>query len=104
MKMVSWRSIGGPGGRDATPQTKKMFFMVSTDIDAFRRFVFESRFLDTYSVDPAVVETLKTDDRALLALGFDWMKNVLFNEPTMAMKEDVLRAAIARNRDELGGV
>ena len=104
MKMVSWRSIGGPGGRDATPQAKKMFFMVSTDVDAFRRFVFESRFLDTYAVDPAAVEALKTDDRALLTLGFDWMKNVLFNEPTIAFKEDVLRAAIARNRDELGGV
>jgi hypothetical protein len=28
-------------------------------------------------------------------LGFDWLKNVLFNEQTINMKEDVLQAAIA---------
>jgi hypothetical protein len=38
----------------------------------------------------------------LLALGFDWMKNVMFNEPTLTMKPDVLQAAIARSRDDLG--
>jgi len=28
-----------------------MFFMVSTDVDAFRQFVFETKFLDTYAID-----------------------------------------------------
>jgi hypothetical protein len=79
-----------------------MFFMVSTDVEAFRRFVFETRFLDTYAIDPELVEILETDDIALLQLGFDWLKNVLFNEQTITMKEDVLQAAIARGRAEMG--
>ncbi len=102
MKMTSWRSVGGPNAKEVSPQAKKMFFMVSTDAGAFRRFVFETRFLETYAIDPEVVEILKTDDIAVLQLGFDWLKNVLFNEQTINMKEDVLQAAIARGRAEMG--
>ena len=103
MKMSSWKVIGGPWGKEPSQRTKKMFFMVSTDVEQFRRFVFETRFLATYSIDPETVEALKTDDVALLGLGFDWMKNVLFNEPTINMREDVLKGAIARARSELSG-
>ena len=102
MKMVSWRSVGGPNAKAVSPQAKKMFFMVSTDAGAFRRFVFETKFLDTYAIDPETVETLKTSDVALLQLGFDWLKNVLFNEQTINLKEDVLQAAIARARSDMG--
>lgn len=102
MKMVSWRSVGGPSGQEVSAQAKKMFFMVSTDVHAFRRFVFETRFLDTYVIEPDTVERLKTDDIALLRLGFDWLKNVLFNEPTINMQEHVLQGAIARARTDMG--
>jgi len=102
MKMVSWRSVGGPNAKQVSQQAKRMFFMVSTDVDAFRRFVFETRFLDTYAIDPGTIEILKSDDIALLQLGFDWLKNVFFNEQTILMKEDVLKASIARYRSQLG--
>lgn len=102
MKMISWKSVGGPLGKGVNRQTKKMFFMVSTDVDAFRRFVMESKFLTTYSVDPEMVERLKTDDEILLCLGFDWLKNLLFNEPTIMMKKDVIQGAIAKARTEFG--
>ena len=102
MKMTSWRSVGGPNAKKISTQAKKMFFLVSTDVGAFRRFVFETKFLDTYAIDEAVIEELKTNDIALLQLGFDWLKNVLFNEKTINMKEDVLQAAIARGRSDMG--
>jgi len=104
MKMASWKTIGGPQGRDLSEQTKRMFFMVSTDVDEFRRFVFGSKFLDTYYVEDATVALLQTDDEALLQLGFDWLKNVMFNEPTISLRKNVLQAAIARTRGELGAV
>ena len=31
---------------------QQMFYMASYDIDSFRRFVFESRFLDLLEIDP----------------------------------------------------
>ena len=103
MKMTSWRSLGGPQGKEVAAATKQMFYMVSTDIDALRNFVFDTRFLEIYAVEADAVEQLKESDEALLTLGFDWMKNVLFNEPTIGMKEDVLQAAVARTRAEMGG-
>ncbi len=103
MKLASWKTVGGPHGKDVSTQTKKMFYMVSTDVDAFRRFVFETRFLDTYLIDDEVAKLLKIDDEALLQLGFDWLKNVMFNEPTISLREDVLQRAIAAVREEVGG-
>lgn len=101
MKMASWASIGGPGGKKPTPQTQKMFFMATTDVDAFRSFVFGSSFLDKYAVPPEVAEECRTSDEALLELGYAWLKAVLFNEPTLSLREDVLKDAIARARREL---
>ena len=103
MKMASWKTLGGPWGKEADARTKKMFFLATTDADAFRRFVFETKFLETYAIEPEAIEVLRTDDAALLQLGFDWMKNVLFNEPTINMKENVLHGAIARARNDISG-
>ncbi len=102
MKMASWRTLGGPRGRDLKPETKRMFFLVSTDVDGFRSFVLGTRFLDLYDVPPERVTLVEESDEALLQLGFDWLKNVIFNEPTLVMKEAVLKEAIARARSDLG--
>jgi len=104
MKMASWKTLGGPNGKDLTPQVKQMFFMVSTDVDGFRKFVLETKFLDTYEIDAEAVEIIKTDDEALLQLGWDWMKNVMFNEPTISLKELVLRDSISKARADMGAI
>ncbi|TAN59239.1 MAG: hypothetical protein EPN26_00250 [Rhodospirillales bacterium] len=102
MKMASWASMGGPMGKAPTQQTQKMFFMATTDVEGFRRFVLNTKFLETYDIAPEAVEDIKSDDEAALQLAFDWLKNILFNEPTIAMKEQVLQQAIAKARTELG--
>jgi len=102
MKMASWKNLGGPNGKDVTPQVKQMFFLVSTDVDGFRQFVFETKLLETYEIDPEATEIVRTDDEALLLLGFDWMKNVMFQEDTLTMKEQVLHSAMADAREKMG--
>lgn len=102
MKLTSWRSIGGPWGKEPDERVKRMFWMASTDIDAFRKFVFNSTFLDKYAIEPAMRETLATDDEALSRLAFEWLRNVVFNEPTIGLQEDVLKDAIARAQRDLG--
>lgn len=102
MKAASWASTGGPYGKEISAKTQGMFYMVSTDIDAFRRFVLETRFLDIYQIDAETVEVLKTNDSVLLLLGFDWLKNVIYGEPTISMKESVLQEGIAKTRNEFG--
>jgi len=68
-----------PSSIRLTEKAKALFFMVSYNIDAFRRFVFESAFLKRYPADAKTLETIRTDDTALLRFGMQWLKSVLFN-------------------------
>ena len=102
MKLASWKSLGGPWGKEPDERVRRMFLMVCADPAAFRRFVFESSFLERYAVDAAMHEQLRNDDTALMQLGFDWLRAVLFNEPTLQLREHVLQAAIAKARSETG--
>ncbi len=62
-----------------TEQAKQMFFMVSYNLDKFRRFVTESSFLTRYPVDAETLERIRKSDVELLKFGLGWLKSVLFN-------------------------
>lgn len=79
-------------------KSKQLFFMVCYNIDAFKRFVFESGFLKLYKIDEEVVEKIKTDDIALLNFGFDWLKDVLFNKEEKAYKVDEAEVEERKNK------
>jgi uncharacterized protein len=103
MKLASWKVTGGPWGKEPDERTKKMFAMATTDLDAFRKFVFGSSFLERYAIDEEMHADLATDDEALLRLALDWLRAILFNEPTLPLREHVLQQAIAKARSGLGG-
>jgi Fe-S-cluster containining protein len=79
-------------GHELGPKQMEMFYMVCYNIDKFRRFVFESRFLQTVEVDEALLDKLKTDDIELFKFGINWLKFSLFNEKTMKIKPEVLES------------
>jgi len=70
-----------------TEQSKKMFFMVSYNIDRFKAFVFESSFLDRYDIDEATVRKIKEDEIALLEFGIKWLDGLLFKKDSFKLKE-----------------
>lgn len=72
-----------------TEQAKQMFFMVSYNIDKYRRFVFDSTFLQRIKVDEETREKLKTDDVALLKFGVGWLKSILFNPKDPVTGKDI---------------
>ncbi len=102
MKLASWRPMGGPMGKEPTAQARQMFFMVSTDVERLRKFVFESSFLERYDIPAEAVEIVRGSDEALICLGLDWLKHVLFNEATVELRPLVLQEAIAKARSETG--
>jgi Fe-S-cluster containining protein len=61
-----------------TDQTKKMFFLVSYNIDNFRKFVFNSSFLERYDIDDATLQKIEQDEIELLNFGVRWLKSLLF--------------------------
>lgn len=79
-----------------TPAQMDMYHMACYDLDRFRRFVFESRFLELFEVDEARVEALKTDDDELLDFAMDWLRFSLFHDKTMKIRKSAIEA---RRRD-----
>jgi hypothetical protein len=76
-------------GQHEFPEDKnKMFFLVSTDLDAFRLFVFETSFLQIYDIPDEKIEKLRTDDNELLKFGYEWLKFSLFAEDTLTMRDN----------------
>jgi len=68
---------------------QKMFFLASYDLDTFRRFVLESRFLELFEVEPETVATIKTDDVALMHFAFRYLKYLLLIKEDLKAKEGV---------------
>lgn len=68
------------------PQKIQMFSMASYNLDAFRSFVFKSKFLDLFDVSPELRDRLGADDEALLAFAMDWLKFSLYGMKTMKLR------------------
>jgi len=75
-------------------QAKRMFFMASTDLSHFRRFIFESSFLDTYELDPEVVEKIREDDVELMLFSFDYLANSIFGTQTLKLNEEKVKEKV----------
>lgn len=71
---------------------RQMFYMACYDLDRFRRFVFESKFLEIFDIEKEVVERMKTDDIELLKFGFKWVEFGLIRGDTLRIRKDVLQA------------
>ena len=72
-----------PANVKLTEKAKELFFMVSYNIDQFKRFVFESDFLNRFGVDEKTAEAIKNDEVALLKFGLNWLKGVLFQDKNL---------------------
>ena len=81
---------------------KRMFFMASTDLDTFRKFVFESSFLDTYEVDADTVAKIREDDVELMLFSVRYLANTLFGAAGMSIRADKIKSKIEeiKNRQD----
>ncbi len=77
---------------ELTPEQMEMYFMACYDVDRFRRFVFDSKFLDMFDVDEARVDALRSDDVELLEFAMQWLRFSLFKERTLRVKKEVVEA------------
>ena len=54
--------------------------------DTFRRFVFDSKFLDVFDIDEEEIEKMRTDEIALMKFGFRYLKYLLMMEESLKVK------------------
>ena len=69
-----------PASLKLNEKSRELFFMVCYNLTQFKKFVFESTFLDRYEINPETIEEIKEDDVKLLRFGFSWLKATMFSE------------------------
>jgi uncharacterized protein len=74
------------------PKVQEMCRMALYDLDRFRRFVLESRFLEVFEVEKEVADKIKTEDLELMRLAHRWLEFGLVAGETLKMREDVLKS------------
>ena len=64
-----------------------LFNIASTDMDLFRSFVFESKFLDSYEIEPEIIKEIRDDELSLLKFAQKWLRFTLFGEGDFKFKD-----------------
>lgn len=77
-----------PFAKELDSNKQAQIYTASYDMDRFRRFVFESRFLEVFDIDREEIEKIKTDEIALMKLGFKYIKYLLMLEETLKVKKE----------------
>jgi hypothetical protein len=80
-----------PGVPKLDTNKQPLIYMASYDLDRFRKFVFESGFLNMFDIDDEEAEKIKTDDIALMKFGFKYLKYILMLEETLKIKQEYLK-------------
>jgi Fe-S-cluster containining protein len=89
-----WKEIQlrrNPLIKELDSNKQAQIYTASYDMDRFRRFVFESRFLDVFDIDKEEIEKIRTDEIALMKLGFKYTKYLLMLEETLKVKKEHLK-------------
>ncbi len=79
-------------------KAKQLFYMVTTNMERFRRYVFESRFLDTYIVKESLLKKILEDDVELMQFGFEYLNVAIFGaeSKTIKLREDILQKQVKK--------
>ncbi|MBS3809417.1 MAG: YkgJ family cysteine cluster protein [Desulfobacterales bacterium] len=80
------------------PKIQQMYYMASYDLDRFRRFVFESSFLQRFETDSLEIEKIRTDDTALYQFAMRWLEYGLIGQQALKVRPAVMEA----KKKELG--
>ncbi len=75
-----WQGEGAGGPRQL------LAFMACYNIDRFRQYVIDHNLLDRFRLEKSRRKLIERDDESLLKFGFDWLKLILFDIPTLKPK------------------
>jgi Fe-S-cluster containining protein len=98
-QLILKKKSSGPTIGKPSKKSLQLFFMTCYDVDRFRAFVASESFNDVYDIPAAESEAILADDVALLQFGFRFLRQVLFGETSIGMREASVEARRARVRE-----
>jgi len=87
--MLKKKSAGPSVGAPST-ESLQVLFMATYDLDRFKRFIQSPNFQAVYDLDKTTFEDIQNDDIALLEFGYRFLRQVLFGEKTIDLKNDAV--------------
>jgi Fe-S-cluster containining protein len=81
------------GNVEFSPRSLELFYLASSNLDDFRRFVFESNFLKAYKIEPGVVQEIQEDEIELLKFSLSWLRFTMFGEGDFTVNENARKQA-----------
>lgn len=96
------RSTGPTVGRPSQ-RSFELFFLASYDLDGFRAFVATEGFRKVFDLPDEEYAGLLTDEEALLAFAFRYLRQVLYGEQTIPLRAEVARERGERYQAKLAG-
>ena len=71
---------------------QEMYYMAAYDLDRFRRFLFESTFLERFETDPEEVNRIKHDDVGLYKFAMKWLEYGMIGQQVLQAKPEAMTA------------
>jgi uncharacterized protein len=105
-----WRRIvlkkrsGGPAIGKPSERSLELFFLASYDVDGFREFVASTAFNELFDLEPAFQKEILADDEKLLQFAFRFLKQVLFAEITIPVKQEAAEKRRERHREKIAAM
>jgi Fe-S-cluster containining protein len=100
-----WRDViikkrsSGPTVGEPTARSMQLFDMCSYDVDNFRDFIQTDGFRDVFDLSDEQIEQLKADEDELLRFAFRFLKQALYGEMTIPVKEGARDRRLERRKE-----
>ncbi|MCP4042120.1 MAG: YkgJ family cysteine cluster protein [Gammaproteobacteria bacterium] len=100
-QIILKKRSSGPAVGNPTKTSLQFFFMASYDIDRFREFIQSPGFLSSFDIDDETISRLQDDDNELLDFSFRFLKQVLFGEQSIPLKEGAVERRVEERSEIL---
>ncbi|HQU17080.1 MAG: hypothetical protein B7Z66_13075 [Chromatiales bacterium 21-64-14] len=102
-----WRDIilkkrsSGPTVGKPSERSIQLFHLASYDLDGFREFVFNAGFQEVFDLDSATQNSLRSDDESLLRFALRFLKQVLFGEQQIPLRQGARERRLEQRREQI---
>lgn len=73
-------------GKELEESKQFQFYMASYDLDRFKRYIFESDFLNIFDIDEETQKKIREDEVELIQFGVEYIKYVMMLEESLKLK------------------
>lgn len=100
-QLVLKKKSSGPTIGKPSKRSLQLFFMACYDLDRFRAFVASDGFASLFDLPADEMQTILTDDTALMLFGFRFLRQTLFGEATIPLHAGAAEERRSRQREKL---